>query len=75
MKVRELIEALEEYDGELEVLIAHQPSYPLEARVLRVSSLSDIDEEGELPEGTEDTVYVVARESSGYASRRLFSGW
>lgn len=45
MKVRELIEELEMLDGDREVMIVHQPSWPLAEYVGGVVDLADEDED------------------------------
>ena len=64
MTVQDLLDFLEAADPEAEVVIAHQPSHPLEARVLGACSRGDFSEVGD----PEDVV-IVARESSEYSSR------
>lgn len=67
MKVYELIEMLQEMDPEREVMIAHQPSWPLAETVAGV-----VAEGGE----AESVVWVVAgghhEELSPYAPREVF---
>jgi len=78
MTVRELIELLEEYDGDYEVLLAHQPSWPLQFTVSHVISHEEIlennyDEDEDEESEPEDVVYIVEgehpRELSPYAPR------
>jgi len=64
MTVRELIELLEEYDGDYEVLLAHQPSWPLQFTVSHVISHEEIlennyDEDEDEESEPEDVVYIV----------------
>ncbi len=72
MTVRELITLLEDYDDNMQVVIAHQPNYPLQASVQNVTDapLADDEEKREL-------VYVVAGASTEYAPREVFDdvGW
>lgn len=42
MNVRELIEILEDCDQEAEVLLAHQPSYPLQFTLRGVATSDDL---------------------------------
>lgn len=80
MKVRELISMLEEMDENVEVLIAHQPGWPLQEIVQGVVSLAEMREEQDLeddeeePEG--DIVYLVAGGhpygASPYAPKEVF---
>ena len=87
MTISELIAALEEElervgDGELEVRIALQPSYPLEAAVAGVVNPNDIgdededyDEEVDNAIGKEEIpacVYILQGNHIGYASKRLW---
>jgi hypothetical protein len=48
MKVRDLIELLENYDDDADVMVAHQPSYPLAETLAGVAS--NDDREAECPE-------------------------
>jgi len=80
MKVRDLISMLEEMDEDTEVLIAHQPSWPLQEIVQGVVSLAELREEQELEDDDEepqtDVVYLVAGGhpygASPYAPKEVF---
>jgi hypothetical protein len=67
MKVIELISLLEQYDENMEVVIAHQPNYPLQASIQGVSDAPLADDEEK-----RDLVYVVAGASTEYAPREVF---
>jgi hypothetical protein len=83
MTVNELIEMLGQYDGDREVRLATQPTYPLEATVAGVAGLEeidDVDEDGQRvldaademePDGP---VYVLEGTQRGYASKALWDG-
>lgn len=66
MRVRDLIAALENYDEDTEVLVAQQPSWPLQFVLSGVVSTEDLAEEGYLDEEAEPTeeavLYLVAGE-------------
>jgi hypothetical protein len=77
MKVGELLELLEQMNPETEVMIAHQPSWPLAEQVVAVIP----SEEGPGPEVDEEVdecpvVWLVAdghaRDRSPYAPRWVF---
>jgi hypothetical protein len=53
MKVRELIELLEEQDGEAEILVMSQASYPFECALYGITSRAELegDDEDEGDEG------------------------
>ena len=88
MKVRDLLEQLEGYSPDVEVRIATQPNYPLEATIRHVRSKIEMAErEGEICEDgscedeecltvrshpNNDTVYIVEGSQIGYAARALF---
>jgi hypothetical protein len=76
MTVRELREALEQYQDDAEVRIAIQPHYPLQSTVAGVVSDREIDA---LPEGAdedEETVVWIVEEDQvrddPYAPRAVF---
>lgn len=70
MKVHELIDQLQEMDPEREVMIAHQPSWPLAETVAGVVAEGGEDAEAE------SVVWVVAgghhEELSPYAPHEVF---
>ena len=77
MTVKELIEALSEYDEEAEVRLASQPSWPFEYGIRGVVSTEEIDPaENEDDFGDEKDeeliVYVVEGEQLKYGSSEIF---
>ena len=54
MKVRELIEILEEFDSEAEVLLSVQPAWPFEHTLAGVCQRSDLMEEDDGEADDED---------------------
>lgn len=81
MKVAELIRYLEDQDSDAEVLIAHQPSWPLQETIQGVGTVYEAgceDEEDE-DEGAKpnEFVYIVAGghpwDESPYAPRSVFN--
>jgi hypothetical protein len=89
MKVHELIELLQGYDPDTEVMIAHQPNWPLRETIQSVASLEDIreddedwtaatDDEQQAEEDAEgNVVYLVAGghpwDGSPYAPKALWA--
>jgi len=78
MKVRDLIEKLEEYDGELEVVIASQPSYPMEYGIAGVVSEKEMqsrdDEESDKEDNqSSDKVYLVEGNQHGYSKKDIWN--
>ena len=65
MTIRELKDTLEDYvadgHGDLEVKVAEQPNYPLEANVAAVCRLGD-------------TLWIAAEDAGGYVSKAPWSG-
>ena len=61
MNVRELIERLEDLDPEATVLLAHQPSWPLQFNLQGVASSFDLAcyAEDEEYDDTESVVYLA----------------
>lgn len=79
MKVAALMEALERLDPDAEVLIAHQPSWPLQERLADVVDSDDLDVRDEDdPDRGPAVVYLVAgghpHNGSPYAPRAVFEG-
>ena len=74
MTVQELIELLEEFEGDTQVRIAYQPSYPLRALVSNVTSAADDEDDPDSKEivwiATSD--YVPSQENP-YAPRAAWS--
>ena len=90
MKVRQLIEYLEQYDPEGEVLLAMQPSWPFEYSIRKVISrekvldmmprrqnyLDGSDDDIELPEGAhENDVFLTEGEQLRYGSKHCWEVW
>lgn len=60
MRVRELIEYLEEFDGDMEVKIAYQPNYPMQA------SIDDVKE-------ADGKIYVIQiNNGNDYAPEEIY---
>lgn len=57
MKVKDLIEALEDYEGECEVMIMMQQSYPFECSITGVVQREDFTEEGSDEDEDEESSY------------------
>jgi len=77
MTVAELISLLEDQDPDAEVMLAHQPSWPLREVVQDVRVATDDDVVGDDEDDEEDTtVYLVAGghpyEGTPYAPRNLW---
>lgn len=76
MKVKELIERLQEYDPEAEVYLAEQPSWPFEYTiggvVARHEVDDDIDEDGAHPARQASDVFIVEGSHIRYADRDLW---
>lgn len=85
MNVRELIDILEDYDDDTEVLFAHQPSWPLAETVAAVVPDPEIECGGdcadgecdhEMTDGQDPVVWIVAGghpdDRSPYAPAALF---
>lgn len=71
MRVNELRDALEDLDGDLEVRIGWQPSWPLRMRVAGVVTPQDLqdireDEYDEEPDEAESFVWLVGSEGVDY---------
>lgn len=61
MNVRELRSYLKDFDNELEVMIAHQPGWPLAETLAAVVQLEDEDDdEDEASESDTEVVWLVA---------------
>lgn len=88
MKVHELRDLLEDYDDNADVLIAHQPSWPLQEVVQRVVSTDELQDEMEPSDEDYDdddedlrasTVYLVAGghpyDGSPYAPRACWEAF
>lgn len=81
MKVKELIEYLEDQEPDLEVLVAHQPNWPLQETVSHVSSMEDIAFEEDWDDVDREEkgkfVWIVAGghpwDASPYAPRSVFN--
>ncbi len=72
MKVKELIELLQEQDGDAEVRLAHQPSYPMEYSVKGIASSLDLEECVEPADEATQIVYVVEGAWLGYGRRDVW---
>jgi hypothetical protein len=79
MTVNELIEILEQYDGEREVRLATQPTYPLAHTVGGVAGEEEVDEEDD--DGrrvvrddmeADGPVFVLEGSQLGYANKSLW---
>lgn len=81
MKVKDLIQYLEDQDEELEVLVAHQPHYPLQETVSHVACVEDIAFEEDWDDIDREEkgkyVWIVANghpyDASPYAPRSVFN--
>lgn len=62
MTVSELREWLDDYDGDLEVRLATQPSYPLQSGIRRLWQ----DEEADESSGNYGIVYILEGDPEGY---------
>lgn len=65
MKVKQMIEALQDYDPEAEVLLATQDELPWECKIAGICTRDDIildeDEKADEPEiGTKETDVIIA---------------
>lgn len=49
MRIKDLLERLEQYDPEAEVRLLTQPQWPMEARIAGVASATEISSEDERP--------------------------
>ena len=75
MTVRELIETLEQYNGDLEVRLATQPNYPLQSTICNVASLHEVQDYPEEDDFV-DVVYITEGgqcHDNPYAPRGLWS--
>ena len=63
MKVRDLIEMLQSYDGDADVLLATQPHYPFESEVdgicARADAMDDEEDDSELPAGSKKSDVII----------------
>lgn len=81
MNVGTLKALLEGADDDLEVMIAHQPSYPLAEVVRSVVASSELDDDDDDDEDEDDAevLWIVAggthEARSPYAPRDVFQGW
>lgn len=79
MKVRELIEALEDCDQDAEVLIAEQPTYPFENSVVGIAVREEVlrlsnEEPEELGEGVHgNDVFIVEGQQLRYGSKDIWA--
>lgn len=72
MVVSELIALLQDFDGDTEVRLAIQPSWPFEHRVGQVALVAGLDGEGDA-----DIVYIGEGEQLGYLAQEaaFCLGW
>lgn len=74
MKVKELIQALESYDPDAEVLLATQPSWPFENRVFGVVSREEMNPGGLPPsEGANSDVLLLEGTQLRYGSKAAWT--
>ena len=75
MTVRELIDILEGFDGDMEVRIAEQPNWPFEYSIAGIAEFNpnedDWDDEDE-EENNKSFVYIVEGRQLGYISNTLW---
>jgi hypothetical protein len=75
MKVRELIEALEDFDPESRVLLMTQQNWPFENSIYGITSRDEIvrdpedDEETADPDGGPPDVFIVEGDQLAYGSK------
>jgi len=72
MKVKELINRLEDLDPEMEVRIMHQQNWPFEYSIRGCTLRSEFefpDEEEDSTEETADCVFIVEGTQLGYGNR------
>jgi hypothetical protein len=66
MKVKELIELLQEQDEDAEVRLAHQPRYPMEYSVKGIASSLDLEACVEPADEANQIVFLVEGDWLGY---------
>lgn len=66
MTVNELMARLEEFDGDMEVHVAVQPSWPLQCEIQDVVENNDCEES--------PVVYIAASDGVDYAPRSVYEG-
>lgn len=75
MKIKELIEALQNFDDEAEVYIGNQPHYPFENSICGVvardefTTSSDFEDE---PKGNMNDVFILEGSQVRYGSRKMW---
>lgn len=72
MKVKELIELLQEQDGDAEVRLAHQPNYPMDYALRGIAATEDWVDGIEPADEENQIVYLVEGERLGYGRRDVW---
>jgi len=70
MKVSELIELLQEFDGDQEVRVADQPNWPFK---YSIGGVADGDQVGDEDHDCRGNVYLCTGRQIGYTSRDLWN--
>jgi hypothetical protein len=72
MRVKDLIEALEDCNPEAEVLLGTQPNYPFEYSIDMVIERSDIDDDDPNPDTDSGDVLILEGSQLRYGSKAMW---